>query len=738
MAPVAASDARDQQIRFLQRLFERIPRDPPLYLEIRFIRPEPELRDKTERDFFQLGDFEKVPERVRFYNGAGYHIIFSVCPRTSDHGGTKADVGCVPLLWADCDDPESLELIKPFTPQPSIIVASGGSHRRHFYWLLESPLRPDPQIESLLRGIRRALQGDARTDISSMMRLPGTLNPKYNPPSPCDVLFADPHPLRLLSDFDHIPRIPAPVMHAASFDPNTVATELPPRFVELMNQRPRWQAHWNCNADIEFPSGKNSPSEHIAALMVFCGEAGFSDDEGATIISCFYNREGMKPLHQAKLEATLRFMQRGRERVTGNPGPTTSPPAVDELPQNEQPDPDDDEEADARMPEFPLHTMTGIMHELASLYAETLEAPVQFFFFDALTFFGLHICRFVRLETHISEEPRLFHIKIGPTHSARKSHSQKEIDEFTRMFKDPHRIRRLYGAGSDVGVAKVLKEGFPVLLLFDEFRAFVNKASMKNQNLLSMTATLFHSTRYENVTKEKSIVIDDGHLAMVGACTVETYQKMFTPDFRDMGVLNRILLVGGKRTHLRPLPMMIPHHKLQRLADRLSGIIVGLEQAGQTTITFDAAALRCWEEFYIWLAKRADENPNAARLDSYGLRLLQLYAVTSQTRTLTVDLVSKVTAFLEYELTLRDFADPIDAETVQGTLEKLVLRNLTPHGMTDRNLRRYTNAHRYGMTFYQGAIQALMKTGLVGVTVKNRGGKWYTLTPEGEIAKGMR
>ncbi len=716
---MAASDARDQQIRFLQRLFERIPRDPPLYLEIRFIRPEPELRDKTERDFFQLGDFEKVPERVRFYNGAGYHIIFSVCPRTSDHGGTKADVGCVPLLWADCDDPESLELIKPFTPQPSIIVASGGSHRRHFYWLLESPLRPDPQIESLLRGIRRALQGDARTDISSMMRLPGTLNPKYNPPSPCDVLFADPHPLRLLSDFDHIPRIPAPVMQPVSFDPHTVTPELPPRFVELMAQRPRWQLHWNCDTAFEFPSGKNSPSEHIAALMVFAGEQGFTDTEGATIITCFYNREGMKPLHQAKIEATLRFMARGRERMTGNPGPAT----VADVPQNEQPSADD-EETDARMPEFPLHTMTGIMQELASVYAETLEAPPQFFFFDALTFFGLHICRFVRLETHVTEEARLYTIKVGPSWAARKSHSQKEIDDFFRLFTDAERIRRLYGAGSDVGVAKVLKEGLPTLLLFDEFRSFVNKAAMKNQNLLSMTATLFHTTRYENVTKEKAICIDDGHLAIIGACTVETYQKMFTPEFRDMGALNRLLLIGGKRTHLRPLPMMIPHHFLLGLARRLEGIIDGLERAGNTTIDFDAAAMRRWEEFYFWLAERADENPNAARLDSYGLRLLQLYAVTSQTRTLTVDLVSKVTAFLEYELHLRDFADPIDAETLLARLEMTIMRYLPPHPSvtTLRKLKRAISAHRFGHDLTEQALRNLAKADVIVQTPGARKG----------------
>ncbi len=558
-------------------------------------------------------------------------------------------------------------------------------------------------------------------------------------------------PLYDWSDFDHIPRIPAPVMPSVSFDPNRVTPDLPPRFVELLSQRPRWHQHWQCDPTIEFSSGKNSPSEHIAALMVFAGEMGFTDAEGATIISCFYQREGMKPLHSAKLELTLRFMARGRERMAGNPGPVavdsdvTSQASegghvhsVEEVepvdtPQNEQPS-DDDEEPDDRMPEFPVDTMTGIMEELASLYAETLEAPPQFFFFDALTVFGLHICRFVRLETHITEEARLYEVKIGPTWAARKSHSQQEIDGFFGLFKDPHRIRRLYGAGSDVGVAKVLQEGLPTLLIFDEFRAFVNKAAMKNQNLLSMTASLFHSTRYENVTKEKAIRIEDGHLAIIGACTVETYQKMFTPEFRDMGVLNRILLIGGTRTHLRPLPMVIPHHTLQRLADRLEGIIDVYERNGSTTIGFEAAAMRRWEEFYFWLAERADENPNAARLDSYGLRLLQLYAVTSGARTLTVDLVSKVTAFLEYELILRDHADPYDAETLLARLEMTIMRALPlyPRSITLRDLKRAISAHRFGQDLTEQALRNLTKADeIVQTPGKRKGSTGIARTDEG-------
>ena len=71
----------------------------------------------------------------------------------------------------DCDDAASLELVKTFTPSPSITVASGGSHRRHFYWILKDPLPPGPHIEELLRGIRACLKSDVRTDISSMMQI---------------------------------------------------------------------------------------------------------------------------------------------------------------------------------------------------------------------------------------------------------------------------------------------------------------------------------------------------------------------------------------------------------------------------------------------------------------------------------------------------------------------------------------------------------------------------------------
>ncbi len=42
-----------------------------------------------------------------------------------------------------------------------------------------------------------------------------------------------------LSDFADIERIPAPALPPVSYDPNAVAAELPPRFVELMAQNPR-------------------------------------------------------------------------------------------------------------------------------------------------------------------------------------------------------------------------------------------------------------------------------------------------------------------------------------------------------------------------------------------------------------------------------------------------------------------------------------------------------------------
>lgn len=98
-----------------------------------------------------------------------------------DHGGDHAS------LWAD--------VIDILNPPPSVVIDSGGGY--HCYWLLSEPFLLTTDADR--KRARRAqyawvdLVGsdpDAK-DLARVLRLPGTLNHKYDPPRPVRFLTVD-------------------------------------------------------------------------------------------------------------------------------------------------------------------------------------------------------------------------------------------------------------------------------------------------------------------------------------------------------------------------------------------------------------------------------------------------------------------------------------------------------------------------------------------------------------------
>lgn len=103
-----------------------------------------------------------------------------------DFGGTKdnPDAGMGPIR----------DKIKTLTPQPSVIVYSGGGY--HCYWLTGEPLPIAPQTgeddydpldypKGLQRAWARYVGGDnGARDLARILRLPGTTNMKYGAPRP--------------------------------------------------------------------------------------------------------------------------------------------------------------------------------------------------------------------------------------------------------------------------------------------------------------------------------------------------------------------------------------------------------------------------------------------------------------------------------------------------------------------------------------------------------------------------
>lgn len=142
------------------------------------------------------------------------NLFFGCCTR-SGMEGKKPNCRELVAFWVDIDYKEvpeeeaKAELYK-FPLQPSIIIASGGG--LHVYWLLKEPHdAQDIRCEAIMRGLATALHGDHQaTDVSRILRIPGTLNHKYKPPRPVTVLHCNWEQRHNIGDFDLYQEVQAP------------------------------------------------------------------------------------------------------------------------------------------------------------------------------------------------------------------------------------------------------------------------------------------------------------------------------------------------------------------------------------------------------------------------------------------------------------------------------------------------------------------------------------------------
>ena len=110
---------------------------------------------------------------------ARHDVYVGVLPRTRRAGG-KTALERASILWVDCDGPVATAALERFAPAPAIVVASGGGH--HAYWPLTAAIDPI-EAEGLNRRLAHALGADtASCDAARILRPPGTLNHKYDPP----------------------------------------------------------------------------------------------------------------------------------------------------------------------------------------------------------------------------------------------------------------------------------------------------------------------------------------------------------------------------------------------------------------------------------------------------------------------------------------------------------------------------------------------------------------------------
>lgn len=111
--------------------------------------------------------------------------LYVGCAPRRERNGTREAVERCHVLWIDADTPEAIAALERFEPAASIVVGSGSG--RHAYWPLWPPLRP-AHAERANRRLAHALGADPRAcDAARILRPPGTLNHKTDPPQPVEV-----------------------------------------------------------------------------------------------------------------------------------------------------------------------------------------------------------------------------------------------------------------------------------------------------------------------------------------------------------------------------------------------------------------------------------------------------------------------------------------------------------------------------------------------------------------------
>jgi hypothetical protein len=180
-SPCANPLTEAEQIDLLLRAVKRDETDG--FIEIRAKVPGGGMR----AEFCAV---EKVASAVKYalQVGQSADTFVGMAVRSRPEGSAEA-VDRVWILWADCDTDEALDRLQTFEPKPSIVVRSGGvtaqgRPRLHAYWPLKAPLERS-EVKPVLRVLATALHADLScAEPARIMRLPGTLNFKSDPPNP--------------------------------------------------------------------------------------------------------------------------------------------------------------------------------------------------------------------------------------------------------------------------------------------------------------------------------------------------------------------------------------------------------------------------------------------------------------------------------------------------------------------------------------------------------------------------
>jgi len=369
---------------------------------------------------------------------------------------------------------------------------------------------------------------------------------------------------------------------------------------------------------------------------------------------------------------------------------------------------------------FPYQVMTGAAGYFANVYGSVIEAPEHFLFMAYLTCLGAVLSKRLTIKSELQTQPRLYVALVGESATDRKSTTLKVADNHFRDIVN--QFSSCWGVGSAEGLQKLMKKNQDndspgTVLILDELKSFVNKCKIDSSILLPTVNTLFESNRFESHTKKKSIEIESAHLCMLAASTLNTYERIYTPAFIDIGFPNRVFLVTGTAKRKFSFPEKVDQSDIETMKDNLIEILRHAGNYSELNITTQAK-----EIFHKWYLN-LEPSVHARRLDGYALRFMILLAANNLKNEIDTETANHAIALCDWQLEIRKIHDPIDADSEIAKMEERIRRVLNQGTLKDRELKQKTGAYRSGLWVYNSGINNLQKGQEIGWDKKNK--QWF-------------
>jgi hypothetical protein len=332
--------------------------------------------------------------------------------------------------------------------------------------------------------------------------------------------------------------------------------------------------------------------------------------------------------------------------------------------------------------EFPKSALRGSMAELALLFGNGSEVPIEFIYMAGLTIFGLVTSSKLKIkEDGLSTRSNLYTVLLAPT-GCKKSTAGEWVRDFFKglgyltdktvdgnpsdTFKPPLVWPQ---AGSGEGVLKLLTKSPKLLLLLDELQGLLHKCRIENATLAPILTTLFDGTVAGNATKERADSVSEAHLGLIGSITTDAWEGVWSKGTeRELGLLNRLFLVSGVPREKVFLPKRVDAEKLAALQLKVKRQIEGASPVGITK-----EGLTILEHFYKILDMSQEE---ATRLDTLSKKLSLILTATMEKDAIDAEVAKAAVELVEYQLKVRKKLAPSRAQTMYAVAEEKIRRTL--------------------------------------------------------------